>query len=59
MATSAPILKLDDKDFQFLDSINVARFATIDELDRPPVVPNVQWYNGGDKSKQKLIPAGC
>ena len=38
-ATSASILKLEDKDFQFLNSINVARLATIDKRNRPHVVP--------------------
>ena len=45
MATSAPILKLDDKDFQFLNSINVARFATIDKRYRPHVVPIIYAFD--------------
>ena len=40
MSASASIISLEDKDLQFLNSMNVARLATIDDKrNRPHVVP--------------------
>jgi nitroimidazol reductase NimA-like FMN-containing flavoprotein (pyridoxamine 5'-phosphate oxidase superfamily) len=46
MSASTSILKLDEKDLQFLNSMNIARLATIDELDnRPHVVPIIYAFD--------------
>jgi nitroimidazol reductase NimA-like FMN-containing flavoprotein (pyridoxamine 5'-phosphate oxidase superfamily) len=51
MSASTSILKLDEKDLQFLNSINVARLATTDERDRPHVVPIIYAF---DNEKERF-----
>jgi nitroimidazol reductase NimA-like FMN-containing flavoprotein (pyridoxamine 5'-phosphate oxidase superfamily) len=53
MSASTSILKLDEKDLQFLNSISVARVATIDERDnKPHVVPIIYAF---DNEKGKVL----
>lgn len=45
MSSSAAIHGLEDKDVQFLNSIEVARIATTDERNRPHVVPIIYAFD--------------
>jgi nitroimidazol reductase NimA-like FMN-containing flavoprotein (pyridoxamine 5'-phosphate oxidase superfamily) len=45
MSSSAAIHGLEDKDVQFLNSIEVARIATMDERNRPHVVPIIYAFD--------------
>jgi len=45
MSASTSIISLEDKDLQFLNSMNVARLATIDKRNRPHVVPIIYAFD--------------
>jgi nitroimidazol reductase NimA-like FMN-containing flavoprotein (pyridoxamine 5'-phosphate oxidase superfamily) len=51
MSSSTAIFRLEDKDLQFLNSMNIARLATIDERGRPHVVPIISAF---DKEKGRF-----
>jgi nitroimidazol reductase NimA-like FMN-containing flavoprotein (pyridoxamine 5'-phosphate oxidase superfamily) len=54
MSASTSIISLEDKDLQFLNSMNVARLATtIDKRNRPHVVPIIYAF---DKENGKFYP---
>ena len=51
MSSSATLQRLEDKDIRFLDGTDVARIATVDEQNRPHVVPIIFAF---DKDNHKF-----